>query len=93
MVDNIISLINNTNDISVLLKYITDNNIEYAIAAAQSQYATEELLNIASRDNDREVRLAALNNDNIGKEAIMYLTNDVDLEIKSLAIKKMEDIK
>ena len=68
-----------------LLEYITDNNIEIAIAVAESKLATEPILDIAAMDNDRNVRYAALNNPNIGKRTLEKLTSDTDVEIAKKA--------
>ena len=44
-----------------LLEYVTDNNIDVAVAAAESDLATEPILDIAAHDKDRAVRKAATN--------------------------------
>ena len=56
-----------------LLEYITDNDIDVAIAAAESEIATEPILDIASRDKDRRVRKAVVCNKNIGVRTLKYL--------------------
>lgn len=71
-----------------LLEYITDNDIEVAVAAAESTMATEPILAIAARD--KRVRAAALRNPNIGKNTIEYLVNDLDVEIAEEAKKILE---
>lgn len=73
-----------------LLGYITDNDIEVAIAAAESTMATEPILDIAARDRDKRVRAAALKNPNIGEKTIEYLANDLDVEIAEEAKKILE---
>lgn len=73
-----------------LLEYITDNDIEVAVAAAESTMATEPILAIAARDRDKRVRAAALRNPNIGKNTIEYLVNDLDVEIAEEAKKILE---
>ncbi len=73
----------------VLLEYITDNDINIAIAAAESRYATGPVLDIAAHDKDRKVRLAALNNPNISKRTLMFLTGDSDAEIAQKASEKL----
>ena len=68
-----------------LLEYITDNNIEIAIAAAQSPIASGPILDIAARDRDEQVRLAALNNPNISYRTLVLLSNDPNREIAEKA--------
>ena len=72
-----------------LLEFVTDNDVEVAIAAAESSNATEPILNIAARDKDKRVRLAAVNNRNIGMETLNYLVNDPDSEISEIAYNKL----
>lgn len=73
-----------------LLEYITDNDIKVAIAAAESLVANEPILDIAARDRDRRVRLAAVCNPNIGRKTLEFLVNDSDDEIASRAKEILE---
>ncbi len=75
-----------------LLEYITDNDISVAIAAAESKLATEPILDIAAHDKDREVRLAAVKNPNMGVDTLKMLKEDVDLEISRIATLRLERI-
>ncbi|MCM1124132.1 MAG: hypothetical protein NC416_16245 [Eubacterium sp.] len=75
-----------------LLEYITDNDIEVAIAAAESDLATEPILDIAAHDRDARVRLAAVNNVHIGRNTLMLLKNDIDDEIARIAAKRLEGL-
>ncbi len=68
-----------------LLEFITNNDIEIAIAAAESELATEPILDIAAHDRDKKVRMAALNNPNIGDKTLKFLFNDQDEDIVALA--------
>lgn len=68
-----------------LLEYITDNDVSVAIAAAESPFATEPILDIAAHDNDKAVKMAALNNPNIGEASLELLCADIDPEIASIA--------
>ena len=68
-----------------LLEYVTDNDINVAIAVAESSMATEPILDIAANDIDRRVRLAAVMNPNIGKQTLIRLTKDTDIEIATIA--------
>ena len=49
-----------------LVEYVTDNDINIAIAAAESKLATEPILDIAAHDKNREVRLTAVRNPKTG---------------------------
>lgn len=83
---NIIEMIKNGNcDEADLLEYITDNDIEIAIAAAESELATEPILDVAAHDRDERVREAALNNPNIGNKTLRFLLNDQNENIASKA--------
>ena len=83
---DIIEMIKSGNcDEANLLEYITDNNIEIALAAAESKFATEPILDIAARDRDERVRLAALNNPNIGDKTLRFLLDDQKEEIATKA--------
>ncbi len=68
-----------------LLEYITDNDISIAMAVASSEYATEPILDIAAHDRNRNMRLAAVNNPNVGTRTLKYLCNDDDVEVSALA--------
>lgn len=84
--NNIINKIKSGNvDEDDLLEYITDNDIAVAIAAAESKYATEPILDIAAHDNDKTVRMAALKNSNIGINTLKFLCKDSDPEIANTA--------
>lgn len=76
---------NNDCDEVDLLEFITDNNVEIAISAAESSMATGPILDIASRDKDKRVRIAALRNPNIEGKTIEYLTHDSDEEVSTMA--------
>lgn len=73
-----------------LLEYVTSNDINIAIAAAESSIATEPILDIAARDRDRLVRLAAVKNLNIGKKTLQFLLKDSDEEVAKLAKERLE---
>lgn len=73
-----------------LLEYITDNDINVAIAAAESNIATAPILDIAAHDKDSAVRKAAVNNKNIGVQTLQYLLNDADEEIAMVARKRLK---
>lgn len=77
-------------DEAELTDYITSNNLEVAIAAAGCSMATEFMIDIAAHDRDREVRLAAVLNKNIGNDTIVYLCNDKDGEIADIAKRERE---
>lgn len=72
-----------------LMEFITDNDIDIAIAAAESDIATEPILDIAAHDKDREVRMAAVNNKNTGMKTLQYLLKDSDREIARLAEERL----
>jgi hypothetical protein len=72
-----------------LLEYVTDNDINVAIAAAESDLATEPILDIAAHDNDKKVRLAAANNVHTGKKTLLLLAKDADSEIASIARERL----
>lgn len=72
-----------------LLEYITDNDINVAIVAAESDIATKPILDIAAHDKDRAVRKAAVNNKNIGVQTLQYLLEDEDEEIATLARERL----
>ena len=57
---------------------------------AESPYATGPILDIASRDKDKLVRLAAVSNNNIGVKSLLRLCNDSDSEIAMLANQKLQ---
>lgn len=73
-----------------LLEYVTDNDINIAIAAAESELATEPILDIAAHDKDREVRLAAVRNPNMGIDTLKMLSKDNDFEISQIAKARLE---
>lgn len=56
-----------------LFEYVTDNDINLAIAVAGCDSATEAILDIAAHDKDSTVRKAAINNENIGVKTLQYL--------------------
>jgi len=87
---NIIDMIRTGNvDEADLLEYVTDNDINIAIAAAESDLATEPILDIAAHDKDKRVRLAAVNNTNTGKETLLLLSKDADSEIVAIANERL----
>jgi len=73
-----------------LLEYVTDNNIDVAVAAAESDLATEPILDIAAHDKDRAVRKAAACNKNTGVQTLQYLSRDRDEEIVALARQRLK---
>ena len=73
-----------------LLEYVTSNDIEVAISVAESEYATEPILDIAAHDRDKRVRIAAVNNPNTEKETLKYLLNDSVDEIATIANNRLE---
>lgn len=68
-----------------LLEYVTDNDVNVAVAVAKSSMATEPILDIAANDRDRRVRFAAVTNPNIGNNTLIRLTKDSDEEIAAIA--------
>ena len=76
-----------------LLEYITDNDINVAIAVAESDIATEPILDIGAHDKDRAVRLAVVKNMNTGSRTLRYLLHDSDEEISSFAKKRLVEDK
>ncbi len=68
-----------------LLECVTDNNVLIAVAAAESTYATEPILDIAAHDKDKQVKLAALNNQNVGMKTLEFLSHSLDEEIADRA--------
>lgn len=72
-----------------LLEYVTDNDVNIAIAVAASELATEPILDIAAHDNDKRVRLAAVNNPNTGIDALKFLCKDIDTEIAETAASRL----
>ncbi len=68
-----------------LLECVTDNNVLVAVAAAESAYATEPILDIAAHDKDKQVKLAALNNQNVGMKTLEFLSHSLDKEIADRA--------
>ena len=73
-----------------MVEYVTDNDINIAIAAAESKLATEPILDIAAHDKDREVRLAAVRNPNMGIDTLKMLSKDNDFEISQIAKARIE---
>ena len=73
-----------------LLEYVTDNDINVAITAAESGLATEPILDIAAHDKDRSVRKAAACNKNTGVQTLQYLSRDRDAEIADLARQRLK---
>ncbi len=63
--------------------------MDIAIAVAESSKADKNILNITSRDNRREVRLATLNNPKIGRDTLIDLQLDPDSEISEKANEKL----
>ena len=68
---------------------VTDNDVNIAIAVAESKYATEPILDIAAHDKDRWVRLSAVKNVNMGTDTLMYLLKDKDVEIAQKAMERL----
>ena len=73
-----------------LLELVTDNEIEVAIAVAESNFATAPIIDIAAHDRDRRVRWAAVNNPNIGKETLKILSRDNERDIAELAQERLK---
>lgn len=73
-----------------LLEYVTDNDVNIAIAVAESELATKPILDIAAHDNDKRVRLAAVNNPNTGIDTLKFLCKDIDSEIAKIAVNRLE---
>lgn len=73
-----------------LLEYVTDNDVDVAIAVAESTMATEPILDIAANDIDKRVRFAAVMNPNIGKDTLIRLTRDIDHEIATIACQRVD---
>ena len=73
-----------------VLEYVTDNDIDVAVAAAESDFATEPILDIAAHDKDRAVRKAAVCNKNTGVQTLQYLSKDRDEEIAALARQRLK---
>ena len=68
-----------------LLEHVTDNDVNVAIVVAESEMATNSILDIAAHDRDKRVRMAAVNNPNISKTILKYLINDSDKEVAERA--------
>lgn len=81
-----------SNDVSIedLFELITDNDLDVAIAAAKSEISNEQILDIGSLDQDRRVRLAVVNNPNVGHKTLLRLSKDTDLEVSELAKTKLK---
>ncbi|MCD8037786.1 MAG: hypothetical protein LUE96_01665 [Lachnospiraceae bacterium] len=75
-----------------LLECVTDNNVLIAVAAAESTYATEPILDIAAHDKDKQVKLAALNNQNVGMKTLEFLSHSLDEEIADRADLKLSHL-
>lgn len=73
-----------------LLELVTSNNMNIALAVAESVYSTAPILDIAAHDNDERVRFAAVNNPNIEKGTLEYLLDDPVGEIAEAAMKRLE---
>lgn len=73
-----------------LLEYVTDNDVNVAIAVAESTMATESILDIAANDIDKRVRFATVMNPNIGEKTLIRLTKDIDDEIANIACQKLD---
>ena len=73
-----------------LLELVTSNNMNIALAVAESVYSTAPILDIAAHDNDERVRFAAVNNPNIEKRTLEYLLDDPVGEIAEAAMKRLE---
>lgn len=73
-----------------LLEFVTDNDFDIAVAVASAPNATPEILDIASRDNDYRVRMAAVNNSNVEKKTLRYLCHDINKEIANIAVCRLE---
>lgn len=73
-----------------LLEHVTDNDVNIAIAVAESKMATFPILDVAAHDKEKRVRLAAVNNPNIGEETLKYLLYDNDDEIVAIAKNRLE---
>lgn len=72
-------------DESDLFEYITSNNFNIALAAAESPLATSIILNVAALDTDDRIRLAALKNKNVSLETILKLCNDHNPTVAAFA--------
>lgn len=73
-----------------LLDYVTDNDINVAVAVAESRFATAPILDIAAHDKDPRVRRAAACNPNIGEKTLLYLAKDNDGDIACIVKKRLE---
>lgn len=74
-----------------LLEYVTDNDVEIAIATAESPFATEPIIDIAAHDADCRVRYAAVRNPNIGLKTLRLLAKDEDEDIARFAKARLEE--
>lgn len=73
-----------------LFEYITSNDFNIALTAAESPLATSSILNIAAIDNDERIRTAILKNKNISQETVLTLCNDLNSIVAALAKKEAE---
>lgn len=76
-------------DEEALLEYVADNDIEVAVAAAESDLATEPILDIAAHDRDSRVRLAAAKNPHTGEKTLRYLADDSNEEVAQNALMRL----
>ena len=87
------SIINKINEGNVdevdLLEFITSNDFEIALAAAESPLSSSPILAIAALDSDKRIRIAALKNKNMDDETVILLCNDPDTEVSSIAKKEL----
>jgi len=72
-------------DESDLFEYITSNDFNIALAAAESPLATSIILNVAAMDNNERIRLAALKNKNVSLETVLKLCNDYHPTVAAFA--------
>lgn len=80
-------------EVDELLEYVTDNDVDIAIAVAKAPNVTEPILNIASHDKDVLVRKAVANNPNTTKKVLEYLLSDKDTEIVETAKRRLEEMR
>lgn len=73
-----------------LLEYVTSNDVDIAIAVAESEKATVPILDIAAHDKDKRVRLAAAQNPNTSKSTLELLLHDSDKDISDMATFRLE---
>lgn len=71
--------------LDVLEKLIKDPCDEVRINAAKHKDASDKMLSVCTKDDNRLVRLAAVNNPNVSEDILVVLMKDTDAEVVSQA--------